>query len=245
MALLRRVDLYLNNARTPGNVLLTSLSDSSAPSAPAWIEDDKFLLRLRFCDLPTAVGGSATPTSLEADNVVAVAGKKTRGTGARLFQATNFVKVTAGGDDVYYQAVLNLNTVALGAAWGAGESQMAAKKRTARANTICTPRRTGNLMVNTAEDGYLALPSEEWVKSDVRSVVRERGTFEAEILEDGGHGDVFDACKLALHAIIAKGDGGRAEAAAAGVGSLAGHKAARPGLQNPRARRGTPARRMR
>ncbi len=103
----------------------------------------------------------------------------------------------------------------------------------------------GNLMVNTAEDGYLALPSEEWVKADVRSVVRERGTFEAEILEDGGHGDVFDACKLALHAIIAKGDGGRAEATAAGVGSLAGHKAARPGLQNPRARRGTPARRMR
>jgi hypothetical protein len=102
----------------------------------------------------------------------------------------------------------------------------------------------GNLFVNTVEDGYLALPSEEWVKTDVRSVARERGTFNAEILEDGGHGDVFDAVKLALHAIVAKG-GGRAEAAAAGVGSLPGHKAARPGLQNPRARRGVPARRWR
>ncbi len=102
----------------------------------------------------------------------------------------------------------------------------------------------GNLFVNTIEDGYLALPPETWVKSDVRSVTRDRGTFAAEILEDGGHGDVFDGVKLGLHAITAKG-GGRAEAAAAGVGSLGGHKAARPGLQNPRARRGVPARRWR
>jgi len=93
----------------------------------------------------------------------------------------------------------------------------------------------GNLFVNTIEDGYLALPNEEWVKTDVRSVVRERGTFEAEVVEDGGHGDVFDAVKLALHALIVQG-GGSGEVAAAGVGSLPGHKAPRPGLQNPRAR---------
>ncbi len=124
MALLRRVDLYLNNARTPGNVLLTSLTDGSAPAVPAWIEDDKFLLRLRFCDLAEAVGGKATPTALEDDNVIVLAGKKTRGTGARLFEAANFVKVTGAGGDVYYQTVLKLNTVPMGAAWGTGESQM-------------------------------------------------------------------------------------------------------------------------
>lgn len=129
MPLLRRVDLYLNNDRTPGNVLLSSLTDQTPPSAPAWIEDDKFLVRLRFCDRPATVGGRATPTELDADNVIVLAGKKVRGTGATLFNATSFIKVVvpAGEDtpaDVYYQAVLNLNTGALDSAWAPGESQM-------------------------------------------------------------------------------------------------------------------------
>jgi hypothetical protein len=90
----------------------------------------------------------------------------------------------------------------------------------------------GNLFVNTAEDGYMALPPEPWVKTDVRSVVRERGTFEAEVTEDGGHGDVFDACKNALHAITAKG-GGVGEIAATGVGLFGGVQQPRRGIQNP------------
>lgn len=86
----------------------------------------------------------------------------------------------------------------------------------------------GNLFVNTIEDGYMALPADPWVKTDVRSVTSEKGTFEAEVLEDGGHGDVFDGCKLALHGQIAKG--GAVECAAAAVGATA--KPARRGIMH-------------
>lgn len=78
----------------------------------------------------------------------------------------------------------------------------------------------GNLVVNTIEDGYLPLPPEDWLKRDLRSVTKERGTFEAEILEDGGHGDCFDGAGAALHGLITKG--GRSEASAAGPGSMGG-----------------------
>lgn len=92
----------------------------------------------------------------------------------------------------------------------------------------------GDQMVNTVEDGYAALPTAPWVKMDLRSVVKEKGLFAAEILEDGGHGDVFDSCKLSLHAVMARG--GPAEIRAAGVGAAAARvKQPRPGLMNPRA----------
>lgn len=97
----------------------------------------------------------------------------------------------------------------------------------------------GNLFVNTIEDGYMALPAETWVKTDVRSVNREKGTFEAEITEDGGHGDVFDGCKLALHGQVAKG--GPSEVAAAGVGMAAGARPVRRGIMNSRERGNTRA----
>lgn len=72
----------------------------------------------------------------------------------------------------------------------------------------------GNLYVNTIVDdgGHLVLPDEKWVSEDVRQVKRDKGTFTAEVDENGNHADAFDATKLALHAIIASG--GPAEAAA-------------------------------
>lgn len=76
----------------------------------------------------------------------------------------------------------------------------------------------GNLLINTIEDGYLALPPEGWVKTDFRQVVRDRGTFTAEVLEDGGHADVFGAVQNALHALVAKG--GPTKAGAAGTTRL-------------------------
>ncbi len=125
MPLTRRVDLFLNNDRTPGQVLLTSLTDASAPATPAWIEDDKFLVRLRFCDPATTAGGTATPLELPADNVIVLGGKKVRGTGTLLFNAVTFTKVVVPDPaDVYYQSVLNLNTSALASAFGAGEPQI-------------------------------------------------------------------------------------------------------------------------
>jgi phage FluMu gp28-like protein len=75
----------------------------------------------------------------------------------------------------------------------------------------------GNLLVNTVEDGYLALPKENWIQKDFRSVVRDRGTFEAEVDEDGRHGDCFDAVKLSLHGLVIPG--GVVDVSAAQVGS--------------------------
>lgn len=123
MALTRRLDLFLNNERTPGNVLLSSLADRTSPSAPVLIEADKFLVRLRFCDLANAFGGVATTVELPEDNVIVLAGKKVRGTGASLFKAENFTTVTEGAV-TYYQAILNLNTVALAAAFSSSEQQI-------------------------------------------------------------------------------------------------------------------------
>jgi hypothetical protein len=77
----------------------------------------------------------------------------------------------------------------------------------------------GNLMVNTIEDGYIAIPKENWVQKDFRSVVRDRGTFEAEVDDEGRHGDCFDAVKLSLHALIIPG--GPVQASAAQVGTYA------------------------
>lgn len=77
----------------------------------------------------------------------------------------------------------------------------------------------GNLLVNTIEDGYVALPKENWIQRDFRSVVRDRGTFEAEVDDEGRHGDCFDAVKLSLHALIIPG--GQVDVSAAQVGSYA------------------------
>jgi hypothetical protein len=77
----------------------------------------------------------------------------------------------------------------------------------------------GNLLVNTIDDGYLALPKENWIQKDFRSVVRDRGTFEAEVDEEGRHGDCFDAVKLSLHALITPG--GPIQASGAQVGTYA------------------------
>jgi hypothetical protein len=79
----------------------------------------------------------------------------------------------------------------------------------------------GNLFVNAIDDGYLALPPAEFVKTDLRLVVRDRGTFDAELGKDGGHGDVFAAGGAALHGL--RGKGGKIEAAGTPVGTFGAH----------------------
>ena len=78
----------------------------------------------------------------------------------------------------------------------------------------------GNLYVNTIDDGYLTLPACEWLKVDLRLVVKDRGTFDAELGADGGHGDCFAAGGASLHGLISAG--GPAEAAAAATGTFQG-----------------------
>jgi hypothetical protein len=87
----------------------------------------------------------------------------------------------------------------------------------------------GNLLVNTLDDLRLAIPETRWVKDDFRSVFRSRGGFECVADSSGNHGDCFDATKLALHGLIAKG--GPVQAAAAQVGTYG------LGVQRPDPRR--------
>lgn len=63
----------------------------------------------------------------------------------------------------------------------------------------------GNLLVNTMEDGRLALPPDRWVKDDFRLVRRDKGSFMAMVDSAGNHGDSFDSTKLSLHALIRRG----------------------------------------
>lgn len=79
----------------------------------------------------------------------------------------------------------------------------------------------GNLFVNTIEDGSLALPPEDWLEKDIRQVMRDRGTFVAEVDDEGNHADGFDAIKLALMGLIGASTG-PVEARAAAVGTFAG-----------------------
>lgn len=95
----------------------------------------------------------------------------------------------------------------------------------------------GNLFVNTIDDGYLGLPPLEWLKGDIRQVVRDRGTFDAEVAEDGGHADCFDGIKLSLHAL--HGKGGKAEAKAAGPGTMGRREQETRKVLNPYAQRFT------
>jgi len=73
----------------------------------------------------------------------------------------------------------------------------------------------GDLYSAEINDNHYVLPPEEYLKKDHRSVVKDRGTYDAAIDRDGGHGDTFDSGKLALWALRS---GGEFYAAAVPVG---------------------------
>jgi hypothetical protein len=64
---------------------------------------------------------------------------------------------------------------------------------------------TGAQYVAALEDNALTLPPERYVREDHRLPRRERGTFACEPDAQGRHGDTFDAGKLGVHALVAKG----------------------------------------
>jgi hypothetical protein len=88
----------------------------------------------------------------------------------------------------------------------------------------------GNLMVNAISDGRYHLPSSAWLEKDLRSVKNDKGSFSADVDEDGNHADCFDSTKLSLYSLIKKG--GAAGAAAARVGNYGGNRPERV-LKNP------------
>jgi hypothetical protein len=86
----------------------------------------------------------------------------------------------------------------------------------------------GNQAIATAADGYLALPSLDWIEKDWRLVKLEKGVFFAETDDAGNHGDTWDSTKQAIHAL--RGAGGPVAAAAVPTGSLDAGRADRPGV---------------
>ncbi len=77
----------------------------------------------------------------------------------------------------------------------------------------------GSQYVAVLDDNHLTLPPERYIKADHRLVKKEKGTFICDSSPTGQHGDTFDSGKLAVHALVARGDG---KAKAAAVGSAEG-----------------------
>jgi hypothetical protein len=77
----------------------------------------------------------------------------------------------------------------------------------------------GSRLVAELDDNHWLLPPERYLREDFRLVKKEKGQFVCEPDAQGRHGDTFDACKLALHALFSAGDG---KAAAARVGTWQG-----------------------
>ena len=72
----------------------------------------------------------------------------------------------------------------------------------------------GNLYSALFEDALIGLPAGEWILEDHRLVLREKGSFMANLGPNGEHGDTFDSGKLANWCLVR---GGRAEIAAASI----------------------------
>lgn len=72
----------------------------------------------------------------------------------------------------------------------------------------------GNLYSALFEDALIGLPEGEWIMEDHRLVMREKGSFMANLGPNGEHGDTFDSGKLANWCLVR---GGRAEIHAASI----------------------------
>ncbi len=108
-----------------------------------------------------------------------------------------------------------------------------------RGETITYKGYLGNDLINTAADGYLAVPPCDWLDQDWRLVKLDKGMFYAEVDASGNHADTFDSTKLAKHEL--SGATGPVTAAGAAVGSM-GAKAQRPGVhRDPFARINPPS----
>lgn len=63
----------------------------------------------------------------------------------------------------------------------------------------------GNRLVGAFEDNQMTVAPERYLKTDIRLVKRDRGSFACDTGPNGEHGDVFDSHKLALHALSSRG----------------------------------------
>ena len=63
----------------------------------------------------------------------------------------------------------------------------------------------GNTLVGAFDDNQITTAPERYLKTDMRLVKRDRGSFTTEIGANGEHGDTFDSHKLALYALTSTG----------------------------------------
>ena len=89
----------------------------------------------------------------------------------------------------------------------------------------------GNQLVNTIDDGYLALPDYPWVQKDLRQVIKEGGTFASDVDESGNHADAFCAISAALHSLLS--GSGPVQASATQVGTFGSNQQVGRDLKNP------------
>lgn len=90
----------------------------------------------------------------------------------------------------------------------------------------------GNQLVGAFDDNRITTAPERYIKTDMRLVRKDRGSFDTELGTNGEHGDTFDSHKLALHAL--KSTGGAMESA---DGIRLGHRTGRAGTARYKARR--------
>lgn len=75
----------------------------------------------------------------------------------------------------------------------------------------------GSQYVGELEDNHLTLPPERYLREDHRLPKKSKGTFACEPDAQGRHGDTFDACKLAVNALLRKGYEGPVKPCAVGT----------------------------
>lgn len=69
-------------------------------------------------------------------------------------------------------------------------------------DTVTMKTWLGDRYVAELDDNHLTLPPERYVREDHRLPKKIRGAYVCEADPEGRHGDTFDACKLALHALL-------------------------------------------
>jgi hypothetical protein len=83
----------------------------------------------------------------------------------------------------------------------------------------------GDQYVSRLEDNRLTLPPETYLRADHRLVKKDRGLYVCEPDGEGRHGDTFDGCKLAMHALV-ESPGGILDASAIRLGHNPGRRVA-------------------
>lgn len=111
--------LYIDIDKPGGlSCLLDGKTSSQLQTEPMLVQGDCFTLKL-FFRRRGVLGAASTPITLAAGSEIVLAGKHIDDLGAvtLLFNATSFAE-TGSGDDLHYEATLDLNTVELDAKVG-------------------------------------------------------------------------------------------------------------------------------